>query len=141
MYAGAHINKYKSVNVQTASPGQLLVALYETAIRYARQAAGSIRAGNVVAKGREIQRVADLITELASTLNRDVAPELCDNLEQLYFYMGERLSESNATMTPEPVEEVARLMETLKEAWIQAVDQVEGRRAQSTEMANAASNP
>jgi len=120
--------RYKQVDVQTAAPGQTLIALYETAIRFARQGAASIREGNVVAKGQALQRVATIIAELAATLNRPVAPELCDNLEQLYFYMQERLAQANAKLDPEPAEEVARLLTTLKEAWVQVVGQVETAR-------------
>jgi len=127
-YPGAA--KYKQVDVQTMSRGELLLALYETAIRYALMGAASIRSGNHSAKGKQLQRVSSIVGELASTLDRKVAPELCDNLELLYFYMQERLALANAHMEPEPAEEVARLLETLKEAWEQAVAQVEGPGAQ-----------
>lgn len=118
--------QYKQVNIQTMSRGQLLLALYETAIRYARKGAASIRAGNVVAKGVELQRVANIIAELTSTLDRSAAADLCDNLEMLYFYMQERLAHANASLDPEAAEEVAVLLSTLKEAWEQAVAEVEG---------------
>jgi len=124
--AGA--NKYKQVNVQTMSRGQLLLALYETAVRYARTGAESIRRNNIAAKGRQIQRVSSIVGELASTLDRESAPELCDNLELLYFYMQERLAHANAHMDAEALEEVAGLLETLQEAWSEAVSQVEGPR-------------
>lgn len=127
MYSSASVRKYQQVSVQTASPGQLLLALYETAVRYAKQAAESIRRNDVAAKAREIQRVSDIVSELTSTLDKSVAPELCDNLEQLYFYMQDRLSEANAKMDPLPAEEVAKLMDTLREAWVEAVSQVEGK--------------
>lgn len=119
------IARYKQVDVHTMSRGQILLALYETAIRNANESAKSIRAGDVTAKGRQIQRVSSIVGELASTLDRDVAPELCDNLEMLYFYMQERLARANAHMEPEPAEEVARLLQTLYESWRQAVGQFE----------------
>jgi flagellar secretion chaperone FliS len=122
--------KYKQVNVQTMSRGQILLALYETAIRFARMGAQSIRSRNFASKGRELQRVSSIVGELASTLDREVAPELCDNLELLYFYMQERLAHANAKMDPDAAEEVARLLDILREAWVQAVDQVERGGAQ-----------
>lgn len=125
MYGGA-TKKYLQVSMQTSSRGQILLALYDTAIRYARQGAASIRARNVVAKGRDLQRVSAIVAELTSTLDRSAAPELCDNLEQLYFYMQGRISQANAMLDAEAAEEVARLLETLREAWGQAVAQVEG---------------
>lgn len=126
MQAAARLRRYREVGVQTSSRGQLLVALYETAVRYARAGAVSIRNGDVVAKGRELQRVADIVTELTSTLDHKVAPELCQRLEQIYFYMQERLALANAMMDPEPAEEVARLLDLLREAWVEAVRQYEG---------------
>ncbi len=127
MYSAARARRYKQVNVQTATPGQILVALYETAVRYARMGAESIRQGNVIAKGKQLQRVADIVAELNSTLDRDVAPELCDKLEQIYFYMEERLALANATMDPAPAEEVGKLLDTLREAWVEAVAQTESK--------------
>jgi flagellar protein FliS len=121
--------QYKQVNIQTMSRGQLLLALYETAIRYAHKGAASIRAGNVIAKGIELQRVANIVAELTSTLDRSIAPELCDNLEMLYFYMQERLAHANAKMDADAAEEVGRLLSTLKEAWEQAVAEVEGGKS------------
>jgi flagellar secretion chaperone FliS len=129
MYGGMTTRKYMQVNIQTASRGQILLALYETAIRYAKMGAASIRSGNVAAKGRELQRVTAIVSELAATLDRAVAPDLCDSLERLYFYMQDRLAHANAMMDPEAAEEVARLLDTLREAWAQAVEQVEGSRA------------
>ncbi len=131
MYGGA-AKRYKQVNVQTASRGQILLALYETAIRYSKQGAESIRRGDVVAKGKELQRVAAIVAELTSTLDHATAPDLCASLEQLYFYMQERLALANATLDPEPAEEVAKLLEVLREAWFQAVSQVEGKASEPT---------
>ena len=122
--------RYKQVNVQTMSRGELLLALYDTAIRYAQMGAASIRAGDYAAKGKQLQRVSAIVAELASTLDRGVAPELCDNLELLYFYMQERLAHANARMEAEAAEEVAGLLGTLKEAWEQAVAEVGSAPAQ-----------
>lgn len=128
MQAALRARRYKQVNVQTSTPGQILIALYEAAVRYARMGAQSIRQGDVVAKGKQLQRVADIVAELTSTLNRDVAPELCDNLEQLYFYMQERLAHANAYLDAEAADEVAELLNRLREAWVEAVGQAEGGR-------------
>ena len=42
-------------------------------------------------------------------------------------HMQERLAHSNAQMDPEAAEEVGRLLSTLREAWVEAVAQVEGQ--------------
>ena len=126
LQAAAQLRRYREVGVRTASRGQLLLALYDAAVRYCKLGADSIRRGDVVAKGRELQRVSDIVAELTSTLDHGVAPDLCERLEQIYFYMQERLATANAAMDPEPAEEVGRLLSMLYEAWIQAVQEVEG---------------
>lgn len=126
MYSTVGARRYKQVGVETSTPGQILLALYGAAIRFSRRSAELIRNGDVVGKGKEIQRVSAILTELASTLDRKYAPELCDNLEQLYFYMQERLTHANMAMDPDAAEEVAKLLDTLREAWVVAVAEAEG---------------
>ncbi|MCA9672425.1 MAG: flagellar export chaperone FliS [Myxococcales bacterium] len=128
MFNALGARRYKQVGVETASPGQLLLALYSTAIRYARKAAQSIRNGDVVAKGTELQRVSAIVGELASTLDHAVAPELCGRLEQLYFYMQERLTYANVALDADAAEEVANLLTTLHEGWTEAVAEAERER-------------
>lgn len=124
---GSAAKKYMNVNTLTASRGQLLIALYDTAIRYAKQGAASIKNGDVVAKGKELQRVAAIISELTANLDRSVSVEICDNLERLYAYMQERLAQANALLDAGAAEEVARLLDTLREGWLQAIAETEGQ--------------
>ena len=80
LQAAAQLRRYREVGVRTASRGQLLLALYDAAVRYCKLGADSIRRGDVVAKGRELQRVSDIVAELTSTLDHGVAPDLCERL-------------------------------------------------------------
>lgn len=132
MHVAARARAYKEVQMTTATPGQILLALYDTAIRYSRMAGESIRAGNVALKGQQLQRVSDIVAELTSTLNHQAAPELCVTLEQLYFYVQERLSHANSQLDADAAVEVGRLLETLRSGWAEAVEQVEGPRARAT---------
>lgn len=118
--------QHDQVNLPTGTTGQTLIALYDTAIRHARQGARSIQARQLVAKGKELQRVSSIIAELASTLDHAVAPQLCANLEQLYGYIQRQLALASARMDPAAAEEVASLLGTLRDAWIEAVERVEG---------------
>lgn len=139
MKYGVATKRYQEINTHTASRGQILIALYETAIRCARKGAEYIRTGNVVAKGKEFQRVTAIVAELTNTLDYSVAPDLCRNLERLYFYMQERLAYANALLDPAPAEEVAMLLDRLREAWVQAVEEVEGKSMVSPDIMHRAS--
>lgn len=116
--------KYRQISIETASPGEILLALYDGAIRYSAEAAEAIRAGDKARKGERIGNVLAILGELVATLDHSKAPELCMRLEQLYFYMEERLSHANLHMDTKPIDEVIRLLTTLREGWRGAIAQV-----------------
>lgn len=117
---------YQSVNVQTASPGQILLRLYEGAIRFTKQAKEAIEAGDPAEKGKYISKTMAIIDEFIAALDHDQAPELCANLEQLYLFMIDQLSAANSTMNVEPLDLVLQHLNTLYDAWKQAVSETGG---------------
>ena len=119
----AAAQRYRQVGVETASPGLILLALYDGAIRFGREAAEAIRKGDLSRKGERIGRMLAIVGELQSTMNRDAAPELCAKLHQLYDYAALRLELANRTLDAKIVEEVLALLETLREGWRGAVAQ------------------
>ena len=115
--------RYFETSVQTANPGAVLLALYDGAIRFCREAVEGIRAGDVARKGERIARVMAIVAEFSATLDQAKAPELGARLAQLYDYMITRLEHANQAMDARAVEEVAGLLETLREGWRGAVPQ------------------
>ena len=115
--------RYFETSVQTANPGAVLLTLYDGAIRFCREAAEGIRAGDVARKGERIGRVMAIIAEFSATLDQTKAPELGARLVQLYDYMIGRLQHANHAMDAHAVEEVVGLLETLRDGWRGAVAQ------------------
>jgi len=124
--SAAAAQRYRQVGVETASPGLVLLALYDGAIRFGREAAQATRRGEVARKGERIARVMAIVGELQSTLDHDKAPDLCAKLDRLYEYAQDRLELANRTLDAGAVEEVVRLLETLREGWQGAVAQTRG---------------
>ncbi len=125
----ASARRYKAVQIESASPGQILIALYDGCIRFCRAAQVQIEAGDVAGKGRMISKAVAIIGELRSTLDHSEAPELCNSLERLYVFFQEQLSMANIKMDPTLIDPVVRLMSDLREAWSQAVREVEQGRS------------
>lgn len=117
---------YKAVKTRTASPGQVLLMLYDGAIRFAKQAREAIVAGDPALKGRHIHRTMAIIDEFIAALDHEAAPEFCANIEQLYLYLNDRLLYANAHMDIAAVDEVIDHLVKLRDAWEQAVAQVGG---------------
>jgi flagellar protein FliS len=111
-------NKYLESTVQTATPAQLLIMLYDGAIRFSRLSMEALKTNNYQDANNNLVKVQDIISEFIITLDR--TSPLADGLLQLYDYFNFRLIEANTTKSIEPVEEVLGYLIDLKETWIQA---------------------
>lgn len=133
-YAQSSFQRYRAVKIQTASPAQILIMLYDGAIRFALIARKKIDEKDYAAKGTYIGKVQAIVSELMSSLDFSIAPELCSQLEQLYIYMMEQLTEANLNLDTEALDTVVRLLKTLREGWSEALtslpsDPTAGREA------------
>ena len=118
---GANVNRYKKNKVLLSEPGEILLALYDGAIKFCKQARIAIETNNPAQKGQKIGSVMAILTELSATLDHDRAPELCENLSRLYDYLIDRLQEASSQMKLEPLDEVTTHLEKLRETWGEAV--------------------
>ena len=121
--------KYQAVKIESATRGQILLALYDGCIRFCRAATMHIEDGDPAAKGIAISRALAVIGELRSTLDHSAAPELCESLDRLYLFFQEQLMQANLNMDAAPIVPVVRLLQDLRDAWAQAVENVEGSAA------------
>lgn len=117
---------YLSTQVSTASKGDLLVMLYDTAIKHLRQAIEKMRAGDMAGKGILITKAITIISELQESLNKEHGGEIAQNLFQLYFFCNSRLLMANLKVKPEMVEEVITILFGLRQAFSQILPQNEG---------------
>lgn len=120
------LDAYKQVSVQTATPGQVLVMLYDGAINFAQKAKEAMLKKEIAQTGILIGRCQDIIWELLGSLDHAVAPELCRQLAQLYLFVINQLNEANLKRVPEPLDRVARVLSTLRAGWADAVAQTGG---------------
>ena len=117
----ANVSRYKQHQVMLSSPGEILLALYDGAIRFSRQARIAIEHRDPAIKGEKIGSVMAILAELTATLDHENAPELCKQLEMLYDYLLERLQEASMEMATEPLDEVILHLEKLRQTWGEAV--------------------
>lgn len=118
--------KYQAVQIESASRGQILLALYDGCIRFCKAAALFIEEGDTAAKGQQISRAMAILGELRGTLDHSAAPELCDSLDRLYAFFQEQLTQANLKMDATPIEPVVRMLTGLRDTWAEAISSVEG---------------
>ncbi|MGM0884182.1 MAG: flagellar export chaperone FliS [Bacillota bacterium] len=123
-------NKYLQTTVQTASPQQLLIMLYDGAIRFCRQGIEAIKSMDYAVANTSFLRTQDIINEFIITIDR--TSPLSENLLYLYEYFNKCLIESNIKKNIEPAEEVLGHLIELKETWVQAAKQYNQLTGQSS---------
>ena len=114
---------YRRTEAQSASPLQLVVMLYDGALRFLTEAREAQAAGNMAARGRALRRVTAIIAECQSTLDLQKGGDVAAELDRLYSYISGRLLDVTLKRDPSAIDEVARLMATLREGWAQAAAQ------------------
>lgn len=117
------IERYKSVQVKTSSPGELLLMLFDGLFRFLDEAAEATRIQDRARAGDRIGKAHAILSELAATLNKTVAPELCENLEAVYFFCMTRLVEANLHKDVDRIHEVKRVLEPVREGFRTAVQE------------------
>ncbi len=119
-------DKYKNTQIQTATPGQLILMLYEGAIKFCKFAKKGIEDKDVMVANKYLIKVQDIITELSLSLDMKAGGDIAKNLYSLYDYMNRRLVEANIKKDIEIIEEVQKMIEELKDAWAEAVKKTGG---------------
>lgn len=116
--------KYKTTSVQSASREKILLMLYEGAIKFTKLAIKAAEEKKIADRGVNIGRAFDIIMELNNTLDHKVGGEVAIQLEQLYMFMMEQYTKANITGSPEPLKENLKLLNTLYDGWVQAVEKL-----------------
>ncbi|GGM03294.1 flagellar export chaperone FliS [Pseudomonas asuensis] len=121
MYAKSAMRHYQQVNthaqVVEANPHRLIQMLMEGGLSRLAQAKGAINRGQVAEKGILIGKAIDIIGGLRESLNPEKGGEVAVNLNDLYVYMIQRLIEANQHNDEAKIDEVAKLLRTIKEGW------------------------
>ena len=103
--------------VNSASPLQLILLLYDGAIGSLAAAKGHMLDMKFAEKGRLISKAIDIIEGLRSAVDFEEGGEISQNLNDLYKYMQHRLTIANLKNDPEGPAEVMRLLNELRMAW------------------------
>ncbi|WP_324670195.1 flagellar export chaperone FliS [Geochorda subterranea] len=110
---------YRRQQVETASPAQLVVMLYDGCIRHCRAAQEAIAREGRDAAARHLLKAQDIVSELMACLNLDAGGEIATRLLRLYEYMYRRLVLANVRKDASAVREVEGLLVGLRDAWAQ----------------------
>ena len=114
-------NHYRQIAAQTAPPGQLVLMLYDGALRFLERALTGFDHTDPCERNSTInnnlQRALDIVRELNCCLNTEAGGQLAQTLRDLYDYMERRIVESNLKKRRAGVDEVIIHLKELRNAW------------------------
>jgi flagellar protein FliS len=123
---------YRETRVKTASPGQLVVMLYDEAIKQA-DTAMALLGPESKPKPADIERinaclgkVQDVVTELMASLDFDAGGEIAKDLFALYVWFGREVLEANIKKDSSRIAAVRNMLAELRGAWAEAASKTQG---------------
>lgn len=128
MLAQGYARTYRANAVLTASPGQLVLMLYDGALKALALARHALEqpegdVSRIATINEQLLKAQAIISELQGGLNLEAGGEFARTMHRLYDYHNRRLMEANIRKRIEPVIEVERLVRELREAWAEMLAQ------------------
>ena len=106
---------YNNSKIQTATPAELTLLLYEGAIKFTNIAIVAMEKNDVQRAHDNIMKTEKIIEEFQATLDHKYP--VAKDFEAVYSYLLKRLFDANIRKDPEILEEVLRHLRTMRDTW------------------------
>jgi flagellar protein FliS len=127
------LNIYRKTATTTASPGELVLMLFDGALRFMAAAEIGFQEENFARRNEQIHnnilRAQAIITELQATLNMEKGGEFSENLYRLYDFMQNQLNQANREKNIDKIKVVVGFVQDIREAWAQMLLQTATEQA------------
>ncbi|ADH98583.1 flagellar protein FliS [[Bacillus] selenitireducens MLS10] len=111
--------QYKQNTVDTKSPGELTLMLYDGCLKFIRRAEEAIKNKNIEVKNENLLKAQNIIRELMLTLNTDVA--VSQDMMSMYDYILNQLVEANMKNDLDALKEAAKYTEDFRDTWKEVI--------------------
>ena len=116
-------NEYLESRVLSASPTGLIEILYEKALESVVEARRHLRTGDVVSRGKCVNRVQAIFAELIASMDVSQGGPVAYSLLRLYEYAQFRMTEAHRYGRDSDLLEVEKLVENMLQGWRGVVNQ------------------
>lgn len=117
MAYGRIAHEYQKQNVNGASPLQLVIMLYDGALRFMEAGKHAMGNGNLDKQNFYLQKAQRILIELMACLDMEKGGDIAKNLFALYGYVMNELVTANIEDKPEPIERSIKVLSELRESW------------------------
>ncbi len=117
-------NAYRQMSVDTdalaASPHQLIVMLFDGALRALDTAAAQMQAGDIEGKGRSLSKAIEIVgSGLAASLDLKAGGEIAANLASLYDYLVGEIVAANLRNDADQLDRARQLLAQMRASWVE----------------------
>lgn len=116
--------RYLKTKIESASQPQLLVMLFDAAVKKLHMSKKAILDKDIETSHTELTKVQKIFTELMVSLDMEKGGNISADLMRVYDYIYHRLVQANIKQDTEIIDEVLPLVDNLRDGWTQAVEKV-----------------
>lgn len=116
--------QYAKTQTETASKERMMVLLFQHALRQIRAGAAALEASQASEAASALGRANEIVCELHATLDVKAAPQMCEQLGELYRFVSARLVAAMCQRDPKPAREAERVFAPLVDAFGEAVEKI-----------------
>ena len=110
---------YQQNSVNTASPGELTLMLYNGCLKFTALGKKASENGDIEGRNTNLVKAQNIIHELMVTLNMDIA--VSEQLMTMYDYLHRRLIEANMKNDAAILDEVSSFLTEFRDTWKEAI--------------------
>ena len=114
--------QYLKTQIETASQPQLLVMIFDAAVKKLHISRRAIESKKIEKAHNELTKVQRIFTELMVSLDFDKGGDLANQLVRLYDFIYHQLVQANIKQDVAMIDEVLPIVENLREGWTKAVE-------------------
>jgi flagellar protein FliS len=130
MYASNPFKSYRQVATQTAPPGQLVLMLFDGALKSLDCALLGFKCDDFAERNlavhNNLSRAVDIVRELNGSLDLVAGGQLAQTLRCLYNYFEQRILAGNFKKKPEPIREIIPMLRQLRDSWNAMLNKSDG---------------
>lgn len=122
---------YKRQEIQTASPGKIVVMLLDGAIKNLNAAEQAYEDKDFEGKSAALTKTQDIVMELLNVLNYEQGGDIAKRLNALYTYTLKKLLDADIKKDFSALREVRDILSELREAFATIVNNRNGMQAKT----------
>lgn len=126
------LEEYKKQTVNGATPVQLVIMLYDGALRFMEKGKSAVIRKDYNEQNQYLQKAQNIIIELMSCLDMERGGEISANLLSLYSYVLQQLIDANVKDLTEPIDQSMTVLSELRESWRAIESQLKANRMGET---------